>query len=360
MSEGNAALPIAAVIPSLQPTAKLLSVVKGLCALGFEQIVVVNDGSGADCEPIFDDVHTLPRRTVLAHPGNRGKGAALHTAFAWLLQNRPDIAGAVTADGDGQHLPEDVLRCAAVTADGYEGLVLGVRDFSLPDVPPKSRFGNRITRAVFRFGCGIRISDTQTGLRAVPLDVLPLLLQIKGDRYEYETNMLLETKRCGLPIREVPIQTVYEDSNADTHFHPFRDSLRIYRLIIGFMLSSAASTLVDLLVFYLINKLFGPALGAWSVLVSTAAARAVSSFFNFNINKRGVFASKDSYRRTLARYYALCIPQMLVSAACVTALSVLLAKTMPLLLTVLKMAVDTALFFASFVIQREWVFKGRK
>ncbi|MCC8048782.1 MAG: glycosyltransferase, partial [Oscillospiraceae bacterium] len=121
MSEGNAALPIAAVIPSLQLTAKLLSVVKGLCALGFEQIVVVNDGSSADCEPIFDEVRALPRCAVLVHPVNRGKGAALRTAFAWLLQNRPDIAGAVTADGDGPHLPEDVLRCAAVTAGGYEG-----------------------------------------------------------------------------------------------------------------------------------------------------------------------------------------------------------------------------------------------
>ncbi len=350
-------LSCAAVLPSLKPTEKLDGVIDGLIAAGFGCIVVVDDGSGEDYEARFDAIETLPQCVVLRHEVNRGKGAALRTAFEYLMRARPEILGAVTADGDGQHLPGDILNCARTLSEHPDSLVLGVRDFSLPEIPPKSRMGNRITSFVFRTGCGIRLGDTQTGLRAVSAAMFPTLLAIKGDRYEYETNMLLELHSRGVPFVEVGIETVYEDNNACSHFRPVRDSVLIYGLILKYMASSLASCGVDLFVFWLSHKLLAVFLGELATAVCTAIARVISSFFNFNVNKKLVFGSGGSYGGTMLRYYILCVLQMAASAGLLSLVSSLLSVESSGLLTLLKLAVDTALFFVSFQIQRKWVFK---
>lgn len=108
--------------------------------------------------------------------------------------------------------------------------------------------------------------------------------------------------------------------------------------------------------FYLVMKLFGAGLGAYRELVSTAVARACSSFANFSANNAVVFENRKHYKRALVRYYCLCIPQMLVSAGLVTLINHLLANSVPILATLVKFAVDTCLFFISYGIQREWVF----
>jgi len=247
-------------------------------------------------------------------------------------------------------------------------VILGSRDFSLPDVPPKSRMGNRITSFVFRTGCGIRLQDTQTGLRAFPARVLPFLIGVQGERFEYETNMLLEMKRANIPFAEHPIETVYDDNNRGTHFRPFRDAVRIYGLILKYIASSLASFLLDIGLFYVVLRLLGPVMGEMRILGATVIARLFSSFANFNMNKRLVFSSHGSYRRSLLRYYALCVVQMLLSAGLVqlfTTLSTLLFagpnaypnNTLITLITLLKVLVDTLLFFCSFHIQRAWVFR---
>ena len=198
---------VVAVIPSLHPDEKLFPTVKGLLDAGFARIVVVDDGSGPDYAEIFHACEELPGVTLISYEVNRGKGAAMKTAFAHILENMKDSAGAITVDGDGQHLPEDCRACADKMLKDDKA-VLGVRDFSLPDVPKKSRMGNRITSLVFRVFCGMKISDTQTGLRAFPIDVLPLLLETKGDRYEFETQMLLDFKTYKVPFEEQTIKTV--------------------------------------------------------------------------------------------------------------------------------------------------------
>ncbi len=359
----------AVILPSLNPTDKLCSVVDSVIALGFGSIIVVDDGSAEEYKEPFAKLSALPQVTVLTHEVNRGKGAGLKTAFAYLSESRPDISVAVTADGDGQHLAKDILACAKAAFDAPESLVLGCRNFDLPHVPPRSKSGNKLTSGIFRTLCGIRISDTQTGLRAVCKKHFAKLLEIRGERYEYETNMLLALHSDGVPFTEVEIETVYEDNNACSHFRPVRDSARIYKLIFAhvfrrlfrffkYILSSCASAAIDLLAFWLLHMLLGGLLGNFAVAACTALARAISSFVNFNLNKSLVFGSNENYGKTMARYYTLCVLQLCASAALVWLLGKLFAASASWVLTLLKAVVDTCLFFISYRIQRKWVFKG--
>ncbi len=350
---------ITIIIPSLNPDEKLIHTLDGIKSKGFQHIVLVDDGS--------DEQHKAPFRyaqelgcTVLVHEVNKGKGRALKTAFEYCL-GLTDCIGVITVDGDGQHGAEDIFRCGQeMLACENKQVILGCRDFSQEDVPFKSRYGNNITRFAFRFLCGIKISDTQTGLRAIPAEFLPAMVQYKGERFEYETNMLLEMKSQGIPFSEVKIATIYLDENASTHFHPFRDSFKIYKIIFKYSLSSGASALLDLLLFYLVLSVLELAgvsttqNAESAVVIATVAARIVSSLFNYFVNRKVVFQSASA--NSFVRYYALCIVQMLVSAGLVAVVSSLLPVGR-LGKTFIKLVVDTCLFFASFKIQREWVFK---
>ena len=353
----NVANNIYVIIPSLNPDEKLKNTVRGMLDAGFERIIIVNDGS--DNEHLENFPHSDENITVIHRRQNHGKGAALKVAFRHILRNCPDAAGVVTVDGDGQHSPQDAAACAAALDGIGKGAVLGCRDFSGEDVPKRSRMGNHTTSLVFKVLCGMEISDTQTGLRAFPVSLLPLLLSVKGDRFEYETNMLLKFRQCGVKIKEVPIETVYIEENATSHFRPIQDSLRIYRFIIVYFLSSAISFVADLSVFYLAMKLLGASLGKWAELTATAIARAISSVINYNINRTKVFNADSKSHGKLARYYALAIPQMFISGGLVTLVSHLLKAT-PFLATVIKLIIDTVIFFVNYRIQQTWVFAETK
>ena len=223
------------IVPSLDPDEKLMQVVEGLLAEGFRDIVLVNDGSHADHLAPFRQAAEHPEVTVLTHEVNKGKGRALKTAFAWCVENRPDIDGVVTADGDNQHRSADIRRCAEAMLARPDMVWLGVRDFSLEHVPVRSRIGNTLTRGIMKMACGVSVTDTQTGLRAVPAKDLPLMLEIPGERYEYETQMLLSLRENGVGIGEVVIETVYIDENESSHFNPLKESWKIYRIIFRHM-----------------------------------------------------------------------------------------------------------------------------
>ena len=345
------------VLPSLNPDEKFSKVVAGLVDRGFKNILIVDDGSCEEKQIFFSEAEKYDSVTVLHHGINKGKGRALKTAFEYISQNRPELAGVITIDGDGQHLIDDIIACGDKMLELKDKVVLGCRDFDLPHVPPKSRVGNKITSFMFLFACGIKLSDTQTGLRAIPQSLLPSFCTINGERFDYETNMLLMMKRWGVKFEEVKIETVYEDENAGTHFRPIADSLKIFKIMFKFILSSLGSTLVDIVLFYLLFKFAGPFFGKYATLASTAIARACSAVVNYLTNRNIVFHSSGSYKSTAAKYVALAIPQMLLSAGLVSLLNSLLNNTVPILATVLKICVDFVLFIVSYNIQREWVFK---
>ena len=366
MEETRAGSPVAAVVPSLNPTRQLTSTVEGLLAAGFARVILVNDGSRPETEEYFQELDRLPQVTPLTHPVNRGKGAAMKTAFTWLLEHWPDCPGVVTVDGDGQHHPEDALACAQKML-AEERVILGCRDFSRPEVPPRSRTGNRITRGVFRVFCGMSLSDTQTGLRAVPRRYLEELTAVAGDRYEYETNMLLALKQRRIPWGEMKIRTIYLEENRGSHFHPVRDSWKIYRLILAhffrYTLSSVVSAVADTGMFGLLSALLAGVLaGAALTAAATAGARALSSLLNFSLNRWVVFRSRGPLGRSLARYYALALPMLLAQFLLTEGVlrAAHISDRQTLLRTVIYAVVMAGLFVGSYVIQHRWVFEERK
>ncbi len=218
------------VLPSLNPDEKFDRVLDGLREAGFRHIVIVDDGSDAGHQMHFERAASFPECTVIHHPRNLGKGRALKDGFRACLECFPDAQGAITIDGDGQHLTKDIIACGSRMLEEKDRVVLGCRNFDLPGVPARSVAGNKTTARLFRL-YGIRISDTQTGLRAVPRQYWELFTKIEGERFEYETNMLLQMKRRGIPFSEQEIETVYEDENAGSHYNTLKDSWRIFKIM---------------------------------------------------------------------------------------------------------------------------------
>jgi len=212
------------LIPAYEPDHKLIALLRSITeAQPSVEVVLVDDGSGPDHASLFLRASELGG-LVLTHPVNRGKGAALRTGFAWIAGHRPGQV-VVCADCDGQHTATDILKVGDATtasiAVGRPSIVLGARHFT-GRVPFRSRFGNEVTRGFFALATGIRLRDTQTGLRGYPASMLDWLGTIEGDRFEYELNTLLQAKPGGHPIVEVPIATIYLDENASSHFRRFR------------------------------------------------------------------------------------------------------------------------------------------
>ena len=350
---------ISAIIPSLNPTEELEMIVTGLVEKGFEDIIVVNDGSNEECSVHFDAIEKLPQTTILKHHSNMGKGAALKTAFHFFIRERSTKTGIITVDGDGQHRRDDVVKCVQALMQSDKSVVMGTRDFRHADAPKRNLLGNRITALAFRALFGIKLSDTQTGLRGIPAKILPIMVNVPGKRFDYETNMLLELKRRGIPFREIEIETVYaKEFYKASHYRPLIDSVLIFARILLYALSSVLSFILDVGLFWLAMTFLGGYLGAWNIIGSSLIARVISSFVNFNVTRRLVFKPDEAYGRHLGRYYALA-GLLLVMSAGILWLSALLFDNMNTVwfLTVLKIIVDTVLFFLSYYIQREWVFR---
>jgi dolichol-phosphate mannosyltransferase len=268
-----------------------------------------------------------------------------------------DLKGIITVDSDGQHTVEDVGKIASAMSEHPDSLILGARDFNEGGVPWKSRFGNKCTVVALKLFIGGNISDTQTGLRGIPNSLIKRFSTLPGDRFEYETVMLIDAIKSDTDIREVSIKTVYINENSETHFHPVKDSLKIYKVILGtffkYILSSLSSFLVDYGIFCAIIAILAR-LGhakTQSVWIATVIARICSSLFNYTVNKKIVFGSSRGME-TLLQYYILCLAQMAASAGFVS----LMAKGgFPV--QIAKIIVDTILFVVSFKIQNRYIFK---
>lgn len=333
------------LIPAYNPDGRLLEMVAGLQAIGFGRILVVDDGSAARCQPLFDQLQARPGCRLLRHAVNLGKGRALKTGFNhFLLQGEGD-AGVVTADADGQHRPEDVRKVAAELVAHPGDLVIGCRRLS-GRVPLRSRFGNGLTRRVFTLLTGTRLADTQSGLRGIPRRFIPRLVGLRGDRYEYEMNMLLAARPAGVPIRQTDIETIYIDDNRSSHFHPLLDSMKIYFLLFRFLFSSLLSALVDFVVFsglHLLGVELAPAI---------ITARAVSGGINFLLNKRVVFRDRDHWLPEFVKFWALLVSRGALSLFLIHAL--VSRAGFPVVPAYLL--VESSLFLVSFAVQREFVF----
>ena len=353
---------IAIIIPALEPNTTLLDLLAKIRNLekSPSQIIVINDGSSADYDEYFKKAKEIYNAIVLTHDINYGKGKALKTAFKYILENMPEIIGAITIDSDGQHTYEDMTKCAKKFHDNPESLVLGVRDFQ-NKVPLKSKFGNTVTRQVLWLTTGINLEDTQTGLRVIPRQFLQQLIDVNGDRFEFELNMIMEANKIGIEIIEVPIATIYHDDNAGTHFRAVNDSIAIYNVMFRFALlngyffkyaiSSILSFIIDITIFTIVLSMQYEN-NLETITLSTVIARIVSSVFNYSLNRFVVF--KEESGKSFVKYALLVILQMLMSSLLVTVVnSVILIINV----SVIKVFVDIFLFIASYYVQKHFIFK---
>lgn len=227
----------AIVLPSLDPDYKFSKVIDGLIENGFEHIIIVDDGSDEVHQVFFTEAEKNSCCTVIHHGVNKGKGRALKTAFSYIINNLPEIKGVITIDGDGQHLTEDIISCGNLMLSNEDKVILGCRDFNQDNVPPRSVAGNKSMSKMFKFFFGIKLSDTQTGLRAIPQKYLEQFCSIQGERFEYETNMLLMMKRWHIDFIEQPIATVYDNEDYSSHYNAVKDSARVGKIMLKFIFS---------------------------------------------------------------------------------------------------------------------------
>ena len=336
------------VIPAYQPSDKLIDLVCTLSKSGYS-VIVVDDGSGSEYAYVWERLAHCT--AIFHHTQNLGKGAALKTAFQFIRDNVPEAGCIITMDADGQHLPKDMEHVALSAWTNPGTLVLGARNFD-QNIPLRSKLGNKITRFVFSCVSKTKVRDTQTGLRAFDRSLLEYMIGISGDRYEYEMNVLLHCKECGIPIIEVPIQTVYLDKeNSSSHFDSFKDSFRIYRNILKFTFSSFVSFLADYMMFLLLTAIF-PA-GAIFLVISNVLARIGSASLNYTLNTKAVFKDHRPVAQTLPQYagLALCI---------LTANSLILTFFVDVLgipPVAAKIITETILFVSSFTVQSLFIFR---
>ena len=232
------------LIPAYNPNIDIMNEFLGKLKASFQNIVIVNDGSSSQYSLFFAKLST--EYPTINHYKNLGKGRALKTGINYILNNYPNIKAIITADCDGQHTVKDIKKCYHKWQKSKSSLILGCRDFTNEKVPLKSRYGNKITKDIFMLFTGLKISDTQTGLRVIPKEVSSIILDVKGERYEYETNVLLETKKLDIPIVEEKISTIYINNNKESHFNPIKDSIEIYKLFIKYIISSLSSFALDI------------------------------------------------------------------------------------------------------------------
>lgn len=341
------------LIPAYQPDGMLPDLVEALRrAAPDNPVVVVDDGSGAGYGPVFDAAARRGAR-VIRYERNQGKGHALKVGFAAIADGFPGEP-VVCADCDGQHAVADILRVAAtVEAANPPGgpltMVLGMRTFS-GEVPLRSRLGNAATRMLFRLATGRRIHDTQTGLRGYPAGMLTWLCDVRGDRYEYELNQLLQARDCGMRIAAIDIATIYLRENESSHFRPVADSIRIYAPLLKFVLSSVAAFVIDTVVLLALSAVTG------SLLVAVLGARLISAGVNFGVNRRLVFehGRERPAGRTALGYFGLVVVLLSANYGLLLGFA---AVGLPLL--VAKVSTEVMLFLISYTVQQRLLFARR-
>ncbi len=368
------------LIPTLDPDDRLPAYVQSLVAEGFP-VIIVNDGSHDDRQPIFEALRRMDGVNgasvkVLTHAKNYGKGRGLKNGQNFYLAEHETLykgyKGIVTADSDGQHLAEDVIRLdEELGKKTGKTMIVGCRNFKEAHVPFKSRYGNQLTRVLFRFLFGKDISDTQTGLRAFTNEALYDLLDIDGERYEYETNVLICAVHNGFKIEEMTIATVYENNNEGSHFHPVRDSIRIYKVLFGqffkYIFVALTSFILEVFLFWWISQylvldfglsVLGRTISAATVTIFACniSARILSSVYNYALNKALVFSEANrSGKRMFVEYVILCIVSVILSSIGIS----LLVKYLHWNSTLAKCLVDLIIFVINFRVQKLFIFKKK-
>lgn len=209
------------IIPTYNNENTLEGVVNGV--LGYtSNIIVVNDGSNDRTSEILMQFKTIE---IINHIKNKGKGSALKTAFKKAIEK--GFLYAITIDSDGQHKPEELPLFIDAIEKQPDAFIVGTRNFNQDNLSQKSAFANKFSNFWFRFIAGVKLSDTQSGYRLYPLNLISKMKLITG-KYEFELEVLVCAAWKGYKIISVPINAYYPPvEKRVTHFRPFRDFTRI-------------------------------------------------------------------------------------------------------------------------------------
>lgn len=342
------------LIPAYNPGKKLIDLVVRLaseaCVSG---IIIVNDGSQESFSPVFSSLLTLGSKiSVLKHAINLGKGAALRTGLNYAYNHFSNDVGVVTADADGQHAVEDILRIGHELVNSPNALIIGTRQFNQqPEkkIPLRNRIGNICTTQIFKLIVGQKVSDTQSGLRGIPRHLITTLLKINNNGYEFELSMLIYCKHLQLQIREIPIKTIYFD-NQDSHFNPLIDSLKIYFVLFRFLLLSFFTFLLDFSVFAIFS------LQGFSILISHTIGRVIAIAFNYPLAKKMVFHCQTKGRYQFSKYISLVILNCIISFSLIN-FFISYFSASPI---IIKILVESMFCIVNFAIQRDFIFTRGK
>ena len=229
------------LIPAYNPDEKLVRLVDQLRSRSFD-ILIVNDGSRSDCAAIFEQC--AEQATVIGYDDNRGKGSALKTGMRYIKEHMPEQTGFITADADGQHSIDDICKVRDSLENGAD-FVLSVRKLRR-DAPLRSRVGNTLSRFLYANANAHYLPDNQSGLRGFNIKHLDWMQEVRGDKYDYEMNVLLFAEKQGIKFTRIPIQTIYFDNNAGSHFSPIKDTILIYVRFFETYLFSIIGTLIGI------------------------------------------------------------------------------------------------------------------
>jgi glycosyltransferase involved in cell wall biosynthesis len=212
------------IIPSYKPPQDLPQLIQQLQIHGFIKIVVVDDGSPAEYQPVFEQLSGVE---VIHLQQNMGKGAALKKAYEFISKSMTGNDYIISSDDDGQHHPQDTYKVAiAAVSNNNKEIFFGSRKFE-GSVPVKSIIGNVFMRFMMNIITGVSIMDTQTGLRCLPTNVFSEINEIHHDRFNFELVSLLYFIKKGYKINEIPISTIYFNKNQSSRFRGFRDSVNV-------------------------------------------------------------------------------------------------------------------------------------
>ena len=339
------------LIPAYNPSKKLIKLVNDLKEYKCK-ILIINDGS-INSSKIFEELKQYKNCIVLEYPVNHGKGYAMKYGIRYYLDNLKGYKGIITVDADYQHLPTDIEKVAYNMS--IDKITLGSRNFNLKQVPFSNKFGNIITSLIFKLLYGIKINDTQTGLRGIPNKYLNTCLEIEGDRFEYEMEQLIYFVNHKIDLEEIDIKTIYYHKS-ESKFHKIKDSIKIYKVMLKesfrFLVTSLVSSIIDINLFTIFLHIFNN-LGDISVILSTFIARIIADFMNFNLTKYFVFDSSEDSKSILLKYYLLSFSKMFMSATLV----ILISKFIFISKTLIKIVVDILIYFISYRIQKKYIFK---
>jgi hypothetical protein len=337
---------MALVIPALNPTSAFTELVNNL-RCQFTSVVVVNDGSETSYDKIFSQIENLGDNVhLISSRHNGGKGHALKKAFSFILDNIKGIKGVVTADCDGQHSAEDILKVGlSFFKKSNPSIVLGVREFD-KDVPFRSKFGNLIIRSLFHLQTGNFVVDTQTGLRAIPTAFLNSCINIPSNNYEFEMDMLMISIKEKIPISSVKIKTIYLNGNKSSHFNPLLDSLKIVFVLIRYSMSSLVCSILDsalFMLFFFFNS---------NIWFCSFYARIISGSINFFLVRNYVFKTNNKIIFRFCFFWGYVLIITSISASLISYMTLKLGFN-PL---IAKISIETLLFFLNFLFQRFLIF----